>query len=117
YEAVRAVSEDSFVTMGIVPMSKRAGTEAGNPAWLDGVLGWARAHGRRFYDFEGLDLFKAKFGPDHWDPIYAISREATFSPHTLWAIGAAFSAGSPLVAVARGLGRAARQEFRWAVKG
>jgi len=116
YEAVRAVREDTFVTMGIVPLSKRAGTEEGNPSWLNGVLGWARAHGRRFYDFEGLDLFKAKFGPDHWEPIYAISREPQFSPHTLWAIGGAFSAGSPLMALAGGLGRALRQEMHWAVR-
>lgn len=113
-EAVRAVAPGSaFVTMGIVPLSQRAGVEVGNPPWLDLVSRWARAHGRRFYDFAGLDEFKAKLDPDHWEPIYAISREARFSPRTLWAVASAFSDGSPLGAGARGLARAARQEWRW----
>ena len=113
-EAVRAVAPDAdFVTMGIVPLSARAGAPVDHPAWLDLAARWALAHGRRFYDFGGLDEFKAKFEPESWEPIYAISREARFSPRTLWAIGGAFSAGSPLGAVVKGIGRAARQEWRW----
>lgn len=113
-EAIRAIVPGSeMVTMGIVPLSLRAGEEDGNPAWLELTMRWARAHGRRFYDFEGLDQFKAKFAPDRWEPIYAISRESSFSPRTLWAIAGAFSAGSPLVALAKGLGRAVAQEWRW----
>ena len=113
-EAVRAVAREAdWVTMGIVPLSRRAGEPVDHPAWLHLVTRWARAHGRRFYDFEGLDEFKAKFQPDAWEPIYAISREPRFSPRTLWAIAGAFSDGSPLAAVGRGLGRAARQEWRW----
>ncbi len=113
-EAVRAVAPGSdFVTMGIVPLSQRAGSEKGNPPWLDLFARWARAHGRRFYDFEGLDTFKAKLDPDHWEPIYAISREPRFSPRTLWAIAGAFIEGPPPLAIVRGLGRAARQEWRW----
>lgn len=113
YEAIRAVEGDAFVTMGIVPLSQRAGEESGNPAWLDLLARWARAHGRRFYDFEGLDRFKAKFEPDSWDPIYAISREERFSPRTLYAIASAFTDGHPLSAGVSGLGRAVRQEWRW----
>ena len=113
-EAVRAVAPDScFVTMGIVPLSKRGGEWAGDPAWLRLVTRWARAHGRRFYDFEGLDEFKAKFQPEEWEPIYAISREGRFSFRTLWAIAGAFSDGSPVVATLKGVVRAARQEWRW----
>lgn len=112
-EAVGAVAPASFVTMGIVPLSQRAGEAQGNPQWLDIAARWARAHGRRFYDFSGLDAFKAKFDPERWDPIYAISREARFSPRTLWAIAGAFTEVSPVRAVADGLGRAIGQEWRW----
>jgi lysylphosphatidylglycerol synthetase-like protein (DUF2156 family) len=112
-EAVRAISPAAFVTMGIVPLSQRAGNEGSNPRWLGLLARWARAHGRRFYDFAGLNAFKAKFDPDRWDPIYAIAREPRFSPRTLWAIAGAFGDGSPLGLIAGGLGRAARQELRW----
>jgi phosphatidylglycerol lysyltransferase len=119
-EAVRAtcLSGGAFVTMGIVPLSDHGrAASTGNPPWLRLFLGWVRAHGRRFYNFEGLDRFKSKFHPQQWEPIYAISRERSFSPRTLYAIAGAFCQGSPMAAGARGLGRAARQEFRWLTSG
>ena len=36
-----------------------------------------------------------------------------FSPRTLYAIAAAFSGGSPIIAVAGGLRKALRQEMSW----
>jgi hypothetical protein len=85
--------------------------------WDWEALTWIRAHGRRFYNFDGLEAFKAKFQPRAWEPIFAISREPRFSPHTLYAIAAAFSDGSPMWAVARGLVKALRQEFCWLIGG
>jgi phosphatidylglycerol lysyltransferase len=122
--AIRAIAADGdeYVTMGIVPLSRRhagfppADEMDANPAWLNVLLGWTRAHGRRFYDFDGLDTFKSKFHPDEWEAIYAISKEPRFSPRTLYAIAAAFSQGSPLLAVIRGLGRAVHQELSWQIK-
>ncbi len=114
--AIRAVAEQGsrYVTMGIVPLSKRASPELEhNPVWLRVLAAWVRAHGRRFYNFDGLDWFKSKFHPDDWEPILAISREPRFSFRTLYAIAAAFSDGPPILAVLRGLGRAAGQEARW----
>lgn len=114
--AIRAVamSGAQYVTMGIVPLSLHALPElCCNPAWLNFLTGWVRAHGRRFYNFDGLDSFKSKFRPQEWEPIYVISKEENFSFQTLHAIAAAFSDGSPAWAVARGLGRAALQEIRW----
>ncbi len=115
-EAIRAtsLSGDTFVTMGIVPLSDH-GSAAGlsNPAWLRLILRWVRAHGRRFYNFDGLDRFKSKFHPESWEPIYVISREPKFSPRTLHAILSAFSEGSPALVAMRGLGRAMRQELSW----
>jgi phosphatidylglycerol lysyltransferase len=83
------------------------------PRWLRWTLTWVRAHGRRFYDFQGLDRFKAKFEPDAWEEIVALADAPRFPPRALWAIAGAFSAGSPVALVARAVGRAVSQETRW----
>ena len=103
-----------FMTMGIVPLSNH-GSAAGksNPAWLNTLLKWIRAHGRRFYNFDGLDQFKSKFQPDGWQPIYAITNRKRFSPKTLYAVAGAFSVGPPSLLLAHGLGRAVRQELHF----
>ena len=113
---MRAVAADGacYATMGLVPLSQRVPLKsADNPLWLRVVLAWLRAHGRRFYNFQGLEEFKSKFRPEAWEPIYAISNEAAFSPRSLYAIAAAFSGVPPWVAVATGIVRAAAQEIRW----
>lgn len=112
-----AIEGASYITMGLVPLSLH-GVLPGedNPAWLRVLLSGARAHGRRFYNFGGLENFKAKFIPDEWEAIYAISNERSFSPRTLYAIAEAFTGQSPIIALARGLGRAVRQEWRWATR-
>ncbi len=111
---MRAVAADGakYVTMGLVPL--RAGnTEAsnGNPVWLSTVLSLTRLHGRRFYNFDGLEQFKTKLRPDAWEPIYAISAEPVFSVRTLYAIAAAFTVQSPVLAVGKGLLRAISLEL------
>lgn len=114
--AVRAVAASGadYVTMGLVPLSRNTWQpENYNPLWLRLVLSWVRAHGRRFYNFDGLDRFKAKFQPESWEAIYAVSNEPRFSFATLYAIADAFSEGSAIHAVTRGLLRAAAQELRW----
>lgn len=116
--AVRTLAADgaAYVTLGLSPLSRRApaADAAGRrePLWLRLVLRWARAHGRRFYDFDGLDAFKAKFRPERWEPVYAIANEPRFSPSTLHAVAAAFGGGSPAALVLRGAGRALRSEAR-----
>jgi phosphatidylglycerol lysyltransferase len=103
-----------YVTLGLSPLSTRAGVEApAMPLWLALALRWTRAHGRRFYNFDGLDAFKAKFRPDSWEPIYAIASGRRFTMRALWAIAAAFSAGSPVLLVLRAVWMAVRQETRW----
>lgn len=114
--ALHAIAQDGaqYVTMGLVPLSSGTWNPAlYNPLWLRFALGWVRAHGRRFYNFGGLESFKAKFSPTDWEPIYAISSEPRFSPRTLWAIADAFADRSPLSMIARGLLKAVRQEWRW----
>ncbi|HVT11146.1 MAG TPA: DUF2156 domain-containing protein [Fimbriimonadaceae bacterium] len=113
-----AASGSTYVTMGLVPLSSQGAPKpVGNPVWLAWLMAWVRAHGRRFYNFSGLEAFKAKFRPDYWEPIYAISNEPRFSFRTLYAIAAAFTKSPPLVAVAKGMLRALRQEVKWLVKG
>ncbi len=103
-----------YVTLGLAPLSQRAGgdTEA-ETSWLHLLLNWVRAHGKRFYNFDGLDSFKAKFKPDTWEPLYAIVNERHFSLSALYAIAAAFSEGPPLAMMLRAIRDAARQELRW----
>ena len=74
---------------------------------------WLVSCVQRFYDFEGLERFKAKLAPHDWEPIYAISNEERFSPRTLYAVAAAFTGGSPVIVVLKGMGRALRQEWEW----
>jgi len=103
-----------YVTLGLAPLSQRAGTETeADESWLRLLLTWVRAHGRRFYNFDGLDAFKAKFRPDSCEPLYAISNEKHFSIAALYAIAAAFSEGPPAIAMFRAFANAARQEFAW----
>lgn len=117
YTAISAAASEGaeYVTMGIVPLSLHgAPADAINPRWLRILTKWIRAHGRRFYNFDGLDAFKSKFEPDGWEPIYVISKEQKFSFKTLYAIAEAFAGDcSPMSMVSRGVAKAARQEVRW----
>ena len=109
-----AKAESMYVTMGLVALASRARElMVQNPLWLRVLTTWARAHGRRFYHFDGLEAFRAKLCPMDWEPIYAISNESRFSPATLYAIAEAFCNGSPLRMGATAMARAIQQEFAW----
>lgn len=110
YGAARAEGLRYF-TLGLAPLSQAVGSGR-NPLWLDFAFGWLRAHGRRFYDFQGLEQFKAKFRPAAWEPLYALCR-GPVSPRVLLSIAAAFAGGSPFRFLAGALARAARQEAAW----
>ena len=114
--AARAMADSGaeFLTLGLSPLSRRAAVELEpNPLWLRTLLGWVRAHGRRFYYFDGLDAFKFKFQPESWEPVFAIANEAHFSPLTLYAVAAAFTQDSPISAGGRAILKAMRTEFHW----
>ena len=105
-----------YVTLGLAALSRRAGLDySANPLWLRWLFTWARAHGRRFYDVEGLDTFKAKFEPETWEPVYAVANQPQFTPSALYAIAAAFSNGSPFRMAGRACQRALRMEWGWFV--
>ncbi|NJP05676.1 MAG: DUF2156 domain-containing protein [Chloroflexaceae bacterium] len=114
--AMRDLAADGsrYVTLGLSPLSQRAGiTVSPQPFWLTLLLRWVRAHGRRFYNFDGLDAFKAKFSPDMWQPIYLMAQDSVITPHTIYAIAAAFSGISPIWFVWQGLQSALQQEWQW----
>jgi phosphatidylglycerol lysyltransferase len=111
-----AEHEAQYVTLGLAPLSTHAQVPVQTePLWLRLLFHWTRAHGRRFYNFDGLDTFKAKFTPERWEPVFAISNERRFSVQSLHAIAAAFTSGMPARTVIRGLAKAVRQEVAWLV--
>jgi phosphatidylglycerol lysyltransferase len=114
--AMRAVAASgaTYATLGLAPLSHHSHFDSlPNPLWIRLGLRWLRAHGRRFYNFEGLDAFKSKLDPHAWEEIRAISYGATFPLRSLYAIAAAFSGRSPIALLSAALWRAARQEGRW----
>jgi phosphatidylglycerol lysyltransferase len=114
--AIRAMAgeESEYVTLGLSPLSQRAAiSQEENPIWLRWALSWVRAHGRRFYNFDGLDAFKTKFQPERWEPIFAIFNAPHFSPGALYAIAEAFTKGAPIRAVAGAMLKAAQTEVGW----
>ncbi|MEO6051514.1 MAG: DUF2156 domain-containing protein [Pyrinomonadaceae bacterium] len=114
--AMRAMADDGaeYATLGLSPLSTRAKVDPfHNPFWLRILLAWMRKHGRRFYNFDGLDAFKSKLRPERWEPIFAVSNESQVSCKTLYAIAGAFSGNAPGKMIVEGLGRAAATEFRW----
>ncbi len=111
---VMADEESEYVTLGLSPLSSRAAiSREKTPLWLRWSFSWARAHGRRFYNFDGLDAFKTKFQPERWDPVFAIFNAPHFSPTALYAIAEAFTKGAPIRAVASALLKAAQTEAGW----
>jgi phosphatidylglycerol lysyltransferase len=111
-----ALESSGYVTLGLVALARAADREIrSNPAWMRGLMRFARAHANRFYHFRGLEHFRAKLGPQCWEPVYAISNERRFSPGTLYAMGSAFSEIAPWLAVGIGLARAAGAEWNRAV--
>jgi phosphatidylglycerol lysyltransferase len=100
----------TYATMGLVALAD--GTTCGNPLWLRGLMHIARAHANRFYNFRGLERFRAKMHPSSWERLYAISNERRFSPQALYAIGGAFSGISPVRAIGIAVMKGAREELK-----
>jgi phosphatidylglycerol lysyltransferase len=102
-----------YVTLGLSPLSRRAGlAQTAQTGSVRVLLSGLRAYGQRFYNFEGLDAYKAKFLPEWWEPVYAISRERHISLRTLYAIAGAFGGTSPLLYIGHSMLWAAGQELR-----
>lgn len=95
----------SLITLGLSPLSQHYQSSFAHPLWLKTALKLTRIYGRRFYNFDGLDTFKAKFLPQEWEPVYAITNELKPTVMTLRAIATAFSGISPFLFVLKGIGK------------
>ena len=114
--AIHALAADGYeyATLGLSPLSTRADVDNfDNPFWLRILLAWLRKHGQRFYNFDGLDSFKAKLRPERWEPVFVVSNEPRVSFRTLYAIAGAFSGNTTGRMIMGGLARAVTTEFRW----
>jgi phosphatidylglycerol lysyltransferase len=111
--AIHAIAESGaqYVTLGLAPLARRDEIpHSDEPRWLRATLSFAALHGRRFYNFSGLESFKTKFRPEIWEPVYAIQNSPRFSPQALFAIAGAFASRSPLRLIASAIARAAVHE-------
>lgn len=116
--AVRSIAQTGadLVTMGIVPLSRHGRLDPQeSPGWLRAVSAWTAAHGKRFYNFEGLDRFKEKFHPDEYEPVRVYSRERRFRPATLYAVAEAFAGRAPWRPLLRATTWALREELRFSM--
>lgn len=114
--AFRAAAESGigYFTLGLAPLSRLAAFDTeSHPLWLEALFEWTRAHGTRFYNFRGLESFKAKLQPSSWEPIFALCNQREFSPRILLAIAAAFGGSSPFLFLGKTLVQAVRQEAAW----
>jgi len=87
----------SKVTMGLTPLSSRAGIALGRPGplWLQLLLCFMRWTANLLYNFRGLEHYKHKFRPHGFEPVYVAMNNRHFEPGSVLAIARAF-AGSPL---------------------
>lgn len=120
HHAAGALDEQDarIITLGLAPLAARGAPVVNRaPRWLRIVLGGVRSHGNRFYNFEGLEAFKSKFGECRWDPVYASLAPGTPLPRALLAITSAFG-GQPLWRFGPQLvGRAVARESRRLIAG
>jgi phosphatidylglycerol lysyltransferase len=116
-EAMQALTESGaeYFTLGLSPLTEHTGTlqlHESAPAIIRFLLSWVKAHGKRFYNFEGLEFFKTKFDPEEWEPIYAIASEPAFSIRALYAIACAFTNGHPIRTFMGGVVKAIQSEIK-----
>ncbi|HEY8563378.1 MAG TPA: DUF2156 domain-containing protein [Pyrinomonadaceae bacterium] len=103
-----------YATLGLSPLSTRAPIAPfDNPFWLRILLAWMRKHAQRFYNFDGLDAFKAKLQPAAWEPVFAIYNRPRISLRMLYAIASVFSGNQPIRLILGGLWRAFLTEIKW----
>lgn len=103
------------ITLGLSPLSVNAPqSETAPPRSIRALFAWLKIHGRRFYNFEGLDKYKSKFQPREWEPIYAVIPKKHHSWRALVAIGAAFGGTSVIPFAAKVVRHAVSQELRYA---
>jgi phosphatidylglycerol lysyltransferase len=93
-----------WVTLGLAPLARLTGAHAPEPPTLVRLLLESlRAWGGRFYNFAGLEAFRARLHPQAWEPVYLLSHERRTSLATLYAVAGAFGGAPPPLFVGRAL--------------
>ena len=112
--AIRRLAPDVPFTLGLVPLSTFAPlSERAPDLFVRALLAWTRAHATRFYNFDGLQRFKAKFVPDRWRPLHLVTDGRPITVFTFHDVAAAFALPrAPTRFVARALADAALEEGR-----
>lgn len=115
--ASEAIAQDGadYFTLGLSPLTEQSDSgklHENVPPLIRFMLAWVRAHGKRFYNFEGLEFFKTKFAPEEWEPIYAIANERHFSMRALFAVACAFTNGHPVRTILGGVVKSIRIEIK-----
>ncbi|MFQ3661460.1 MAG: DUF2156 domain-containing protein [Chloroflexaceae bacterium] len=108
-EAMRALAAEGarWMTLGLTPLARVSGAHAPEPPpAVRLALRLLRAWGGRFYNFTGLEAFRARLHPQSWEPVYLLSYEPRTSLATLYAVAGAFAGVTPLLFVGRALLRA-----------
>lgn len=110
--AMRAFGAEgsTYATLGLAPLARRNEPDGALPLWLGGLFGWMRAHGRRFYNFAGLEAFKARLVPQAWETVYVVAPGRALTPRMLMAIAGAFANGRPVRLVGQAAAHALRAE-------
>lgn len=85
-----------MITLGLAPLSLRTDATTPMPFEIASALALTRRFGEPFYHFRGLEAFKAKFEPEEWEPVYAVSNERRASFGMLHAVVSAFTGGTPI---------------------
>ena len=95
FEAFETLQTETapFVTLGMVPLSRVDDIDRQRPL-LQGILKMVRRLGTRFYNFDGLKAFKARFRPETWQPMYMLTVNRAVSLGDLLGVSRALAGGS-----------------------
>ncbi|MCG8351449.1 MAG: DUF2156 domain-containing protein [Chloroflexales bacterium] len=95
-----------YVTLGLSPLSRRAEfSRTPQPLWTRLLFAGTRWCGHYFYNFDGLDAFKAKFAPDLWEPLYAVTLGKNGGIGAFYAIAGVFGGMPPTQLIGRAIVR------------
>ena len=104
----------TYATLGLVTLTSLSGPPVcADPWWVRLAFAFARVHGRRFYNFDGLEHFRVKMRPDAWEPIYLVGPGRSMPFSALYHAGSAFCGlRSPESVLAEGAMRALKIDSR-----